>query len=87
VGWFIEQIAMNHWSVGVRPLPEEIYRRILSLAGCQQSVDIDQPSPLPNLNRITIREATGDLLLPRRPAVVGSQGAGGRVATQGMQRG
>jgi hypothetical protein len=29
---FLERIAPNHWSVGVRPLPQEVFDKILGLA-------------------------------------------------------
>jgi hypothetical protein len=32
-GVFLERIAQNHWSVGVRPLPQDVYEQILTLAG------------------------------------------------------
>jgi hypothetical protein len=76
-GKFIEQIAPNHWSVGVRPLPFDHYQKILSLAGCPVRVVPDQPTPLPDFGTIRITEATGDLLIPRSPATGTSEGAEG----------
>jgi hypothetical protein len=73
-GQFIEQIARNHWSVGVRPLPEDFYRIILSLAGCPGPVAPNQEAPLPDLGKVVITEAVGDLLIPRKPAAARSQG-------------
>src|SRR5262249_35859279 len=33
-GAYLERIPMNHWSEGVRMLPQETFDRILELAGC-----------------------------------------------------
>ena len=76
-GNFIEQIARNHWSVGVRPLSLDLYGKILSLAGCAPPLAPDQPGPLPDFGTLTITEATGDLLIPRRPVAARGQGIEG----------
>jgi hypothetical protein len=69
-GAFLERIARNHWSVGIRPLPEDVYDRILALAGITA-----QPSEhnimFPDFATISITETNDHLLLPRRPKLPG----------------
>lgn len=68
-GKFLEQIARNHWSVGIRSLPQETYERILQLAGITSSSE--EAIPLPDASTVTINETDRDLLLPRKPATAG----------------
>jgi hypothetical protein len=82
-GNFIEQIARNHWSVGVRPLQEDLFKRILSLANCAAGHSPDDQVALPDLGTLDIREAAGDLLIPRKPSQGGGQsneGGGSRYS-------
>jgi Domain of unknown function (DUF3883) len=65
-GEFLERIAQNHWSVGVRPLPQDIYDKILELAGMPSSSG-EEPPEFPELGAITITEVDNQLLLPRKP--------------------
>jgi hypothetical protein len=66
-GTFLERIAKNHWSVGIRPLPQDVYDRILALAGTSE-----ESLPLPNLATIAITETDQPLLLPRKRTANGA---------------
>lgn len=71
-GEFLEKIAKNHWSVGVRQLPQETFDRIISLSGM-----IERMEPvltLPEIAAIRISEATEPLLKPHKMSV--TTGAG-----------
>jgi hypothetical protein len=66
-GSFLEQIARNHWSVGIRPLTTELFNRILELAGCQSfeaAQHVDEIA-LPDIGSITVTEADQSLLVPK----------------------
>jgi hypothetical protein len=63
-GEFIETIPRNHWSEGVRTLPQDTFDRILALAGHAPSHAIMEV-PAPDANRVSIREASEPLLVPR----------------------
>jgi hypothetical protein len=69
-GEFLEKIARNHWSVGIRDLPQGIFEEIMHRAGI--APDADQvPATLPDLDAITVKEAEGSLLVPRRKSTTG----------------
>lgn len=70
-GQFIEHIARNHWSVGIRPLPADLFEKILGLAGCTPSGTAHDHVALPDLSTVIVTEAKSDLLVPRTPAVAG----------------
>lgn len=78
-GEFLERIARNHWSVGIRPLPQDVFDKIMDFAGIAPSVS-DESITLPELRTITVKEAEGLLLIPRKPITVGgtSNVPGGR---------
>ena len=65
-GSFLERIAQNHWSVGIRPLPQNVYDRILRLAGTSE-----ESLALADLTTISIAETDQPLLLPRKRATNG----------------
>jgi hypothetical protein len=60
-GEFLERIARNHWSVGVRPLPQDVFDKIMALAGVALAVTND-PITLPELQTVTIKESHAPLL-------------------------
>jgi hypothetical protein len=78
-GAFLERIARNHWSVGIRPLPQDVFDRIMDLAGIAPGGD-NESLTLPDLRAVTVREAEGLLLMPRRPTNAGgsTKAPGGR---------
>lgn len=65
-GTLLETIARNHWSVGIRDLPQHTFDRILQLAGIATGAD-DSKIEFPDLANINIEESLTPLLLPRRP--------------------
>jgi hypothetical protein len=70
-GTFLERIAKNHWSVGVRPLPQDVYEKILDLAGIPHASERDIVS-IPDLAYVRITETDSNLLLPRNATLVSS---------------
>src|SRR5215831_18985233 len=80
-GIFLEKIARNHWSVGVRDLPQKTYDRIVRLAGLIPD-EGNAIIGIPDLSEITIRESNTPLLVPRSPgAATGmSESSGGRYS-------
>ena len=69
-GEFLERIARNHWSVGIRPLPQDVFDKIMDLAGVAPGV-YNESVTLPELRDVTIKEAEGLLLVPRKPTTSG----------------
>jgi hypothetical protein len=65
-GEFIEKIPRNHWSEGVRTLPQDTFDRILVLAGCTPA-DPVKALAFPDLRDVTIEETAVPLLVPRKP--------------------
>jgi Domain of unknown function (DUF3883) len=75
-GEFLERIARNHWSVGVRPLPQDVFDKIMALAGVALAVTND-PITLPELQTVTIKESHAPLLVPRKLTAAGSSDVSG----------
>jgi hypothetical protein len=71
-GEFLEKIAKNHWSVGVRQLPQGTFDRIVGLAGLAERKE--PVLPLPEIAAIRITEATEPLLKPRKVSVTAISG-------------
>jgi hypothetical protein len=67
---FLERIARNHWSVGIRPLPQDVFEKIMDLAGIAPGVE-NESVTLPDLRDVTVREAESALLVPRNPTTAG----------------
>jgi hypothetical protein len=61
-GEFIEKIPRNHWSEGVRTLPQAAFDRILELARCTAPISL----ALPNPQGVSIEEAVSPLILSRK---------------------
>ncbi len=81
-GEFLERIARNHWSVGIRPLPQDVFDKIMSLAVVATGED-NKSITLPDLQTVTIKEAQALLLVPRTPMVGGASNIpGGRYTSQ-----
>lgn len=70
-GVMLETIARNHWSVGIRNLPQHTFDRILQLAGIAVGADQDAIE-LPGLSVLSIEESLTPLLVPRRPNLAGN---------------
>jgi hypothetical protein len=70
-GEFLERIARNHWSVGVRPLPQDVFDKIMDLAGIAPGVN-NESITLPDLRAVSVKEAERLLLVPRKPTAVGA---------------
>jgi hypothetical protein len=78
-GSFIETIARNHWSVGIRPLPQESFDRILRLADV--TLPEHQSIVVPELQSITVEEADAPLLVPHAAGLKsGSDGPSARYS-------
>jgi hypothetical protein len=70
-GEFLERIARNHWSVGVRGLPQDVFDKIMDLAGIASGGDTESIT-LPDLHVVSVRETEGLLLVPRKPSIAGA---------------
>jgi len=66
-GKTLETIAKNHWSVGIRDLSQEIFSKILKLAGTAYTAD-DASINFPDLALVRIEETDEPLLVPHRLA-------------------
>ena len=80
-GSFLEKITRNHWSVGVRDLPQETYDTILRFAGLAPEAG-NEFVELPDLRDVTVRESNAPLLIPRSPTAAAgvSDTSGGRYS-------